>query len=201
MGTLPGALAALPWTFSQAASLPLSLRFSEVLAWVFTFSTLGLLTLVFCRTASEQIISGMKPAGNDALKYHSSVIVVKYFFLPIFCSLPVYIVAPDFGRWFAVACINYSMMSVSREINYTECAVAKSYKCRLLTFIEKRTLKSTPSAESRIRIGYIPTLLILLFAIFYIRLPHCCIRSAFLAEPLRSLARNMLSNVDPFLRQ
>jgi hypothetical protein len=201
MWTLAGALTALPWTLSQAHSLVQSLRVHEILAWVFVFSILGLLTLFFCGITAQIIIPVRTPDSDTGLKYHPSFMSLKYFFLPLFLSLPVYILAPDFGRWFAVSCVNYSMISLSKEINYMEYTLAKAYHGRTLTLVDKCKLWRIPCHKSRIRIGYIPGLLILLFVIFYIRLPHCCIRSAFLAEPLRSLVRNTLSHVDPFPRQ
>jgi hypothetical protein len=126
---------------------------------------------------------------------------VKYFFLPMLSSLPLYAMAGDSGRWFAVGCINYSMISLCKEINYVEFGIAKAYKSRLVTLIEKCRSWNKPLANQYEAWGFVSALLILLFVMFYIRLPHCCIRSAFLAEPLRSLVRNILGYLDPSLRQ
>jgi hypothetical protein len=117
---------------------------------------------------------------------------LKYFFLPILFSSPLYILGWDFGRWFAVACINYSMISLSKEVNYMQLSLEKSCRTRTVTSVEKLLLRRSHSTKSLVHLAYIPSLIALLFVLFYIRLPACCIRLAFLAEPLRSFVRDIL---------
>jgi hypothetical protein len=119
---LPGTISSLPWSISQASSLSLSFTAKSVLAWIINFLILGFSTVYaggmivhFFNQEKSSSDSGIIPSGQL-----SKVISYKYFLLPLFLSAPLYILGWDVGRWFAVTCINYIMVSLSRELYVVE---------------------------------------------------------------------------------
>lgn len=191
MFALPGALTGLPWSFAEAASLLTWLGPAAIAAWIFVVAVLGYVTLRFCGVTATLIASERESADSRALMRHPAVMSAKYFFVPVVCSLPLYALAPDFGRWVAVACINFAMICMSREVNQTELTLARG--SLLATASERHPVGRRLITASRIRPSGTAILILLLFVIFFIRLPHCCMRTAFLAEPLRSIVRDALS--------
>lgn len=186
---LPAALGGLTWSMAEAVSVTRSLSLGAVLAWLMILSLFGILTVRYCAEAAFSIAKNVSPGREDDRGSHCAVMAVKYLLVPLLISVPVGVLAPDFGRWFAVACINYAMISLSIEMNHIEVTLSRrAYPLGTLT--DKWRLGRHDSPEAGAGIG---SALVLLFVIFYIRLPHCCIRSTFLAEPLRSVARDVLS--------
>jgi hypothetical protein len=194
MWTLVGAFTALPWSLTQAASLTRSLGREAILAWLFIFSVLGFLTVRFCAVTSKSIISSIKRTTEKTSTDQAWIMGFKYFFVPVAFSIPVYILAWDFGRWFAVACINYAIICLSKEVNFIELSLANASRGRIIAVLEKVNRRSWALMESTWARGYMASLVVLLSVIFYLRLPTCCIRSAFLAEPIRSLVLKLLNN-------
>jgi hypothetical protein len=119
---LPGTISSLPWSISQAASLSLALSGKSIIAWIINFLILGLATVYVGRMVIRLINqdnSKQVSEGNQT-RSQSRGIFYKYFLLPLFLSAPLYVLGWDVGRWFAVTCINYIMVTLSKEMNYLE---------------------------------------------------------------------------------
>jgi hypothetical protein len=76
---------------------------------------LGILLWYLVRQAVYSMLRSRFPQSfstQSALRY-TGLFFFKYFLIPFLLSLPVYFTAYDYGRWFTVACINFSMLAVS----------------------------------------------------------------------------------------
>jgi len=120
---------------------------------------------------------------------HARVLNLKYFFVPLLVSVPIYIVGVDFGRWVAITCINYTLIILSKEIVFAELEYAG--------FPRGNTEQKSRAINSSIpMLGFYGNLSIFLFILFYLRLPHCCLWNwdglYIFAEPLRSILRTAI---------
>jgi hypothetical protein len=103
---------------------------------------------------------------------HSMHMQTRYLLFPFLLSLPLYILGWDIGRWFAVACINFMMIALSREINLAEGMLGSSQA-------ETGRTSLVPFFMARVSwLGW----LFLLIVVFFVRLPHCCY-SEFISFP------------------
>lgn len=189
MWALPGSITALPWSFSQAASLTLSFSVKTILSWIIIFSTMGLSTVYIGIMIAPSIVNKhFKGASDTTLtRQYSKIMCYKYFLLPLLISAPLYIMGWDIGRWFAVSCINYAMIMLSSEINYAEIRSGSYPETKI------EILAKDPIFEQDILLYYIK-LFFLLLIVFFIRLPHCCNNGYnMLAEPVKSLAMRIIS--------
>lgn len=195
MWALPASLTALPWTFAQATSLSLSLSPNRIMAWVLNFLGFGFATAYVCRNVTRSILctqSGTFSKAGTTVMDLSRAMCHRYFLLPIGLSMPLYVLGWDMGRWFAVSCINYAMISMSREVILLEVCVVDR------TNVEGSSTPKDPPQEDPCGIEssslqYYSVMFSLLFLIFFIRVPHCCndwLRM--LAKPLRSLVKMLL---------
>ncbi len=188
MWALPGALTALGWSFSQAVSLTLSFSVKTILAWILIFSILGFSTAYIVGRVSCSFI---KQHFNDIFdttlaRRHSKIMCYKYFLLPLIISLPLYIVGWDLGRWFAVSCINFAIIGLSRDINYADFIVRNDDKAAARI----QMISQTFLVKNRF---YHIKLFFLLLIVFFIRMPHCCNKGFnIFAEPIKSLARKII---------
>jgi len=187
MRALPGAIRGLPWSFSKAASLTMSFSAKTILAWILIFSIMGFSTVYIGSMVIRSLISNNFTRDSDTTltRQYSKIIGYKYFLLPLLISTPLYIMGWDLGRWFAVNCINYIMITLSRELNYAESKFGNDTEAKTEILNQIPTL-----GESTL--WYHINLFFLLLILFFIRLPHSCIGYNMLAEPLKSLAKIIL---------
>jgi hypothetical protein len=68
MWALPGAITALPWPLAQLAALTHSVGVSAVLAWLFTFVTLGVLTVHVCGITADSLIGDVAACTDKHLE-------------------------------------------------------------------------------------------------------------------------------------
>lgn len=190
MWALPGSLTGLPWSFSQAASLTFSFSVKNILAWISIFTILGFSTAYSGSRIAISLISDHFNDFTDTAfaRYHSKNMIRKYFLLPLIISVPLYIMGWDLGRWFAVSCINFVMISLSRDIHYAQDGVGNVGEAGV------RITTKQQSFEESTR-SYHIKLFLLLLIVFFIRMPHCCPINMFslLAEPIQSLALKIVS--------
>ncbi len=98
----------------------------------------------------------------------------------------------DFGRWFAVSCINYAMISLSREVNYMECCFAIRKRAGNSFFTKSQLPVNSFASDVNSRPHYFEWVFLLLI-VFFIRLPHYCNSVInMLASPLRPMLRLLL---------
>ena len=168
MWALPGSFAALQWSLSQAVSLTLSFSASTILNWVVIILIMGSSVIYLGIMISSSILN-QHPFGETKIfliPKHSFIMCLKFFILPLIISTPLYFLGWDLGRWFAVICINYLIVCLSREV-YFEHIYFTTFAGKEIVFLSKSLTfnKLLPFLE----------FLSLLLIVFLLRLPHCCI--------------------------
>lgn len=187
MWALPSSFTALPWSFSQAASLVLSFSVKTTLAWITVLFILGFSTIKIGIMTGYAITSDF--TGNleaTLARQHQNIMSYKYFLLPLLLSAPLYIIGWDIGRWFTVTCISYVMIMLSIEINYAEFKFGTGTAAK-----DKLPIQFHIGGEKVLL--YYAKWVFLLSIVFFIRLPHCCIEYNVFSEPLQSLIKKIVS--------
>jgi hypothetical protein len=125
--TLPGAFIPMQWSLAKAVGITrwdISLHWKE---WILILPMLGMSLWYLVRQAVYSILRSRFPQSfspQSALRY-SGLFFRKYFLIPLLFSLPVYVTAYDYGRWFTVTCINFAMVAVSANLACREFAQGK----------------------------------------------------------------------------
>ncbi len=129
---LPAALSALPKTLNHTIVNFLSFPRSRVYFWFTAFVIMTLSTLYFGRITIRKMSSDYYPAEtkDESRKIHSKMFSMKYFILPLIITIPLYITAVDYGRWIAVSCINFIMLSLSDELHYVESKIGCNFNLK-----------------------------------------------------------------------
>jgi hypothetical protein len=125
--TLPGAFIPMEWPLAKAAYITRVIISMDWKAWILILPTLGISIWYLIRQAAYSILRSRFPQSfppRAAISY-SGLFFWKYFFIPLLLSLPVYLTAYDYGRWFTVTCINYAMVAVSVNLPAWEFARRK----------------------------------------------------------------------------
>jgi hypothetical protein len=126
--TLPGSFIPMQWPLAKAAYITQVVISMNWKAWIMILPTLGISLWYLVRQAVYSILRSRFPPSfspRSALRY-SGLFFVKYFMIPLLLSLPVYVTAYDYGRWFTVTCINFAMVAVSVNLPFWEFALRKS---------------------------------------------------------------------------
>lgn len=189
MRALPGSLSALAWTFSQAISIPLSLTRSMVMAWLVNFLLVGGVTLYVGRMTTR-FLRPQTISQTDEIEIshtYARLMSYKYFLLPLLLSAPLYILGWDIGRWFAVTCLNYVMVSLSPDLHTVESQLPR-----------KTTGQKSPGRTYEFTGGtwwYVLNGLFLLGVILSLRMPYCCEHDGWkmLAEPIQSIVKMIVN--------
>lgn len=158
MWALPGALGALSWSFDQASSLSLSLHSGQILRWLIDFLLMGAATMLAGYRCHQAIMAGKTiVVGHEA---GFANFAGKYFLVPLACSLPLYLMGWDLGRWFATSCINFMLLCLAHEAH-----------C-----LEYRLSGLSPPARSRrpADCKYLLQTVALLVFMMLLRMPHSC---------------------------
>jgi hypothetical protein len=161
---LPGALTALPWSLSQAASLTASLSLESLVAWFLLLALLGVCTAYFgARVARAQVAGpdGAPPACCPDRSFQK--LSAKYFLLPVLISAPLYVVGWDLGRWFAVSCINFALVCLSRDLLCLEFGISPR--------ADRASLQRAPLLGGRLRRYLVTGALVAV--VLFVRMPHC----------------------------
>jgi hypothetical protein len=125
--TLPGSFEPMEWPLAQAASytwMIISLRWKD---WLMILPTLGILLWYTVRQAVYSLIRSRSPqpfSAPSAIRY-AGVFFGKYFVVPLLLSLPVYLSAWDYGRWFTVTGVNFVLVAASANLPVWEFAHRK----------------------------------------------------------------------------
>jgi hypothetical protein len=125
--TLPGSFIPMQWSLTRAAYITRVVISMNWRAWLLILPTLGISLWYLIRQAVYSILRSRFPdsfSTKSALRY-SGVFFCKYFLVPFLLSLPVYFTAYDYGRWFTVTCINFTMLAVSMNLPCREFALRK----------------------------------------------------------------------------
>jgi Zn-dependent protease with chaperone function len=181
---MPAALSLLPWSLSHIASVTMSFSVKTILAWILIFSIMGFST-VYIGCMVVRSLNSNNSTRNSDTPLTRQYIGYKYFLFPWLISTPLYIIGWDFGRWFAISCINYIMITLSRELNYAESRFGNDTETKTEIFNQDPTL-----GESTLL--YHINLVFLFIILFFIRMPYA-VNNGYnmLAEPLKSLAESL----------
>ncbi len=125
--TLPGSFIPMQWSLSRAAQITMFIISMNWKAWLLILPTLLILLWYLVRQAMVAMLCSRSPqsfAPQPAQRY-SGLFFRKYFLIPFLLALPVYFTAYDYGRWFTVACINFSLLAASVNLPCWEFAHQK----------------------------------------------------------------------------
>jgi len=195
MFALPGALGALSWNFNEAISLSASLSKEVIFMWLTLYSLFAFITMSYLSRLSTLLSRepGLDENENENIEdeTHSALIRFKYFIFPLICTLPLFVMGWDFGRWIAVVCINFGIITLSKELGLLELRSFSRQGLLLETF----TKIAKPIRLSKKSLGSFLAILLLVLCFFYLRVPHCCIKEDnfnFVAQPLKYFIQLLL---------
>jgi hypothetical protein len=189
MWALPDGITALPWTISQTISVTCHfISAKALLYWAVILPIMGYSTVFFVRRISMSVMKSclnMVPSQIQS-KYYLNRIVFMYLILPLICSLPLYIVGCDYGRYFAVVCINFTMLGLSGNVHYTELC-----NSRFLKIDYPHPIKAEENEAYNCL--FMLKMCLFLFIIFFIRLHHMFIGLiySFFSHTLSSLIKKV----------
>jgi len=173
--TLPGSFIPMQWSLSKAATITQMVISMNWIAWILILPILFMMLWYLSRQTVYSILRSKTPqpfSPRSALRY-SGLFFRKYFLLPLLFSLPIYFTAYDYGRWFTVTCINFSMLAVSVNLPCWEFARRKK---------EAREADEGPTAAASQEhldhrlVFYGVSITICILALF-LWLPHYCLFS------------------------
>lgn len=176
--TLPGSFIPMQWSLAKATDITRMIISMNWRAWILILPTLGISLWYLVRQAIYSILRSRSPQSFSpqlALRY-SGLFFCKYFLIPLLLSLPVYFTAYDYGRWFTVTCINFSMLAVSVNLPYWEFTLRKQESGEGSTAVDSRE-----HLDNRL-IFYGVSIIICILALI-LWLPHYCL---FSCEIIRS---------------
>lgn len=115
---MTGSIGALAIPLSNGVRRFADITVSMALIWFFDILFLGLAAMFVGGWIVRDIQFKVLPGDADDItaSQTGNAILIKYFLLPLILSLPLFVIATDYGRWFAVACINFIMITMSPEI-------------------------------------------------------------------------------------
>ncbi len=115
---MTGSIGSLAIPLSNGVRRFVNLTGSMALVWFLDILILGFSTAFLGGQVIRDTQIKAIPEGSDdnSVSRTSNTILIKYFLLPLILSLPLYVTAIDYGRWFAVTCINFIMVTLSPEI-------------------------------------------------------------------------------------
>ncbi len=158
-------------------------------AWILILPTLGISLWYLVRQAVYSILHYHMPqpfSPQSALQY-TRVFYRKYFLIPLLLSLPVYITAYDYGRWFTVTCINFSMLAISLNLPCREFALGK-----------KQAEEPTAASDSRKhldnRLVFYGVSIVICILALVLWLPHFCLLSCeIIRNPLEFFSHTFIA--------
>ncbi|MBI9050114.1 MAG: hypothetical protein JEZ00_11885 [Anaerolineaceae bacterium] len=188
--TLPGSFAPMQWTRLRATEITVYIIFSNWKAWVAILPTLGIIIWYLGRQALYAILRSRfaQSFSPRAARRYSGLFFVKYFIFPFLVSLLVYFNAYDYGRWFTVACINFSMLAVSINLPNWEFV---NYKKKTE---EESVAADTPEHLDHRLVFYGVSIIICVLALV-LWLPHYCLFSCeIIRSPLEFFSHTFMAN-------
>jgi hypothetical protein len=125
--TLPGSFIPMQWSLARAAYITMAIISMNWRAWILILPMLGISLWYLVRQALYSNLRFRFPQSvfPPSARRYAGLFFGKYFLIPFLFSLPVYFTAYDYGRWFTVTCINFSMLAVSVNLPCWEFALRK----------------------------------------------------------------------------
>jgi hypothetical protein len=170
--TLPGSFNPMEWSLAIASDITRMVVLTNWAAWLLILPTLGVMLWYLVRQALYAILRSRSSQSfsPQAAQRYSGLFFRKYFLIPLLLSLPVYFSAYDYGRWFAVTCINFALLAASVNLPYWEFALRKKG-----TDAEPPVVNSPEYLDHRL-VFYGASILICILALV-LWLPHYCLFS------------------------
>ena len=122
--TLPAALIPMQWSLAKAVSITRMVISRNWQAWLITLPVLGAMLWYLVRQVVYAVLRFNIKQGfssQTTIRY-TGLFFRKYFLVPVLFSLPIYFTAYDYGRWFTIACVNFSILAVSANLPCREFA-------------------------------------------------------------------------------
>lgn len=186
--TLPASFEPMEWPLGKAAYITWMLISQHWKEWILILPVLGISIWYLVRQTVYSVLrsrSAQPFSPKSALRY-SGLFFGKYFFIPFLCSLPVYVSAYDYGRWFTIACINYVLVAVSANLPVREFAREK------MDGDEDSAAAESPKHGDHRLVFYGLSVVICILALV-LWLPHFCFFSCvFVRSPLQFFNLNLL---------
>ncbi len=176
--TLPGAFIPMEWPLTKAVEITrwdISLHWKE---WILILPTLGISLWFLVRQAVYSILHSRFPQSfsPQSARRYSGLFFGKYFFIPFLLSLPVYVTAYDYGRWFTATCINFAMVAVSVNLACREYTPGKSKP-------EEKSLATSSQEFADHPFLFFSVSIVICILALVLWLPHYCL---FRCEIIRS---------------
>jgi hypothetical protein len=188
--TLPGAFIPMQWSLARAATITRMIISMNWAAWILILPTLGVSLWYLVRQALYSILRSRSPQSFSRLsaQRYTGLFFRKYFLIPLLLTLPVYFTAYDYGRWFTVTCINFSMLAVSVNL-----------PCREFALRKKGTDEGSAAADAREHLDnrlifYGASIIICILALV-LWLPHFCLFSCeIISSPLQFFSHTFIAH-------
>ena len=170
--TLPGSFIPMEWSLAIASDITRMFISANWISWLLILPTFGIILWYLVRQAVYSILRSQSPQSfsSQSARQYLGIFFYKYFLIPFLLSLPVYFTAYDYGRWFTVTCINFSMVAASINLPYWEFALRK-----------KGPDKGFPATESQEyldhRLVFYGVSIIICTLVLVLWLPHYCLFS------------------------
>jgi hypothetical protein len=170
--TLPGSFNPMEWSLAQAANITMGVVSMNWIAWVLILPTLGISIWYLFRQAVYSILHSRFPQSFSPLsaRQYSGLFFRLYFLIPFLLSLPVYFTAYDYGRWFTVTCINFTLLAVSVNL-----------PCLGFGHYQKQVGEGSVSVDSPEhldnRVVFYAASIFICILTLYLLLPHYCLFS------------------------
>jgi hypothetical protein len=186
--TLPGAFIPMEWSLGKAAYITRMIISMNWAAWLLVLPVLGASAWYLGRQAVYASLRSHSPQtfSPEAARKSTGLFFRKYFLLPLLFSLPVYLSAYDYGRWFTVACTNFILLAVSVHLPGFEFAARKDSA-------GTEPSAASPAHMDKPAVFYAVSALICILALF-IWLPHYCLFSCqVVRSPLLILSHTLFA--------
>jgi hypothetical protein len=188
--TLPGSFIPMEWSLAIAADITRIIISMNWRAWILILPMLGVSLWYLVRQAVYSILRSRSPQpfSPQSARRYLGVFFCKYFLIPFLFSLPVYFTAYDYGRWFTVTCINFSILAVSVNLPCWEFALQK-----------KGADEGAAAANSREhldnRLVFYGASIIICILALVLWLPHYCLFSCeIIRSPLQFFSHTFIAH-------
>jgi hypothetical protein len=188
--TLPGSFIPMEWSLGKASYITRTIISMNWRAWILIIPTLGISLWYLVRQAVYSILRSRSPQSffPQSARRYSGLFFRKYFLIPLLLSLPVYFTAYDYGRWFTVTCINFSMLAVSVNL-----------PCREFAFRKETADEGSAAADAREhldnRLVFYGASIIICILALVLWLPHYCLFSCeIIRSPLQFFSHTFIAH-------
>jgi hypothetical protein len=125
--TLPGSFIPMEWSLGKAIYITQTIISMHRGAWILILLTLSVSLWYLVRQTVYSILRSKTPQlfSPKLAERYLGLFFRKYFLVPLLFSVPVYVTAYDYGRWFTVSCINFTLVAVSVNLPWWEFSLQK----------------------------------------------------------------------------